>query len=146
MSEQQVMSVEADTDAAEAVLEAIESLDFVRESRPAIHVRVENGVATLSGLVLSEVMHRAVVYKTATAPGVRKVFDHLIEDGQLRLAVARALADEPALKEFHSAISVNSYQGMVSVSGPALDETLREKVKEIASQIPGVREVVIRPG
>ena len=138
--------IEADLDTIEAVTEAIGSLHMVRESRPPIKVTLEKGIVTLEGVVLSHIMHRAVLVKTATARGVQKVVDRLYEDPLLEVAVANALAVEPMLKQHQPSISVTSYLGVVTLSGATLGEAERAKAKEVAAHVPGVSDVILRLG
>src|SRR5690349_20065954 len=83
-----------DLDVHEAVTNAINNLDFVRESDLKLHVNVLNSEATISGVVLSRIMHRAVMQAAASAPGVRRVIDNLMTDTDIEMAVGQALAKE----------------------------------------------------
>lgn len=138
----QLDATEADVDIYEAVVEAVEDLNMVRESRVPITIGVDRGVVSLSGVVLSSIMHRGVLYRAATAPGVIKVIDHLVEDPGLRVAVAGALAADPTVGPLQPSIAIVCYMGTVTITGPALPADIRQKVKEIAENVPGVRGVV----
>ncbi|HEC24332.1 MAG TPA: BON domain-containing protein [Chloroflexi bacterium] len=124
------------------VKHAIESLPMVRETHVPIDIQIEDGVVTLSGIVLSPVMRRAVLYVTATTPGVRKVVDNLTDDSQIEMGVAQALASDSTLKE--RGISVSSYQGAVTLSGKVISEEERRAAIERASEVPGARMVIDR--
>ena len=115
---------------------------MVRESRPPLKVRVENGVATLTGVAHSLIMRRAIVYTVASVPGVNKVVDQLMDDSQIDRAVAQALSTDISLDP--DQVVINTYQGMVTLIGPQLSEADQNKAKEIIARIPGVREVAIR--
>ena len=130
-----------DIDVYEAVVEAVESLNIVRESRAPITVRVESGVVTLTGIVVSETMKRAVLYQAATTPGVVKVIDRLYEDPKLRLAVAAALAGDPVTGPHQPSVTITCYLGMVTLSGPAFPQDVQDKARQLAAGIAGVREV-----
>jgi len=135
-----------DVDIYEAVVEAVEGLNIVRESRAPVTVKVERGVVTLTGIVVSETMKRAVLYRAATRPGVVKVIDQMYEDPKLRLAVAAALASDPLVGPHQTSITITCYLGMITLSGPALPEDVQSRVREIAASTPGVREVFTRFG
>jgi osmotically-inducible protein OsmY len=130
-----------DPEILETVTRAINDLVIVRESHPPLEIAVEKGVVTLEGTVLSNIMRRTVLYQAATTPGVQKVLDHLYEDPQLELAVARALAADAGLERSQPSIRVSSYQGVITLSGTIGDETERSKAEELASQTDGVRRV-----
>jgi len=130
-----------DADLYQAVVDAVEGLDIVRESRAPVSVTVESAVVTLTGVVISETMRRAVVYYAASVPGVRKVVDKLVEDPRLRSAVASALAADPLTGPHQTSVTITSYLGMISLSGPALPPDVQSRAKEVAASVPGVREV-----
>jgi osmotically-inducible protein OsmY len=148
MAQQPMMKIEAaqDFNVDQAVVDALESLDMVRETRAPITVSVARGVVTLSGIVISESMKRAVLVRVATTPGVVKVIDNLYEDPKLRLAAASALAGDPATGPGQPSITITCYLGMVTLTGPALPDEVQSKAKEIIASIPGVREVFVRFG
>lgn len=142
----QIEAADADVNIDEAVMEAVAGLNMVRESRAPITVTVERGVVTLTGIVLSESMKRAVLYQAATTPGVVKVIDNLYEDPVLRQAVAAALAGDPITGPHQPSITITCYLGMVTLTGPALPDGVQSKAREIIASIPGVREVFARFG
>lgn len=139
-------AVTSDVDIYEAVVDAVEGVDMVRESRAPITVTVENGVVTLTGVVISSTMKRAVLYFASTVPGVAKVVEHIYEDPALRIAVAAALAADPLTGPHQTDILITSYLGMVSLSGPELAPDVQARAREIAASIPGVREVFAKFG
>ncbi len=138
-------TVEADVDAEEAVMASIASLDIVRESRPPIQVSVHDGTATLSGVVLSPIMHRAVVYMAVSAQGIHRVVDKLVEDNQIAQEVARRLAEDSLLAARQPGISVTCYKGLVTLSGAALSDVEQARAHELASEVRGVAAVLIQP-
>ncbi len=143
---EEVMTPAADVDAYEQAMAALDRVPMIRESRPLIQLKVEGGVATLSGIVLSQIMHRAVLYYVAATPGINKIVDYLFEDSQIEIEVAKALAADLTLKERQPDISVTSYLGAVTLSGAKLGEAERSKATEIAARASGVREVITHLG
>ena len=143
MAQEQMIQSEAagDVNIYQAVVDAVEGLNMVRESRAPVTVKVERGVVTLTGIVVSETMKRAVLYRAATSPGVVKVIDRLYEDPKLRLAVAAALALDPVTGPHQTSITNTCYLGMITLSGPALPQDIQDKAREIAASVAGVREV-----
>jgi osmotically-inducible protein OsmY len=148
MAQQPTLDIETmnDIDIYEAVVEAVEGVDMVRESRAPISVKVEQGVVTLTGVVISETMKRAVIYYASSVTGVVKVVDQVYEDPKLRIASAVALAYDPLTAQYQTTITTTSYLGMVTLSGPALPQDVQSKAKEIVASVPGVREVFTRFG
>jgi osmotically-inducible protein OsmY len=139
-------TADTDLDIHEAVVEAVEGLNGVRESRAPITITVADGVVTLTGIVLSSTMRRAVRYRAATTPGVVKVIDQLEEDPSIRQRVAMALSDDPATAPYQPPITVTSYLAMVTLSGPTMPEAVAARAREIAAGVSGVREVFVRFG
>jgi osmotically-inducible protein OsmY len=134
--------VSIDLDVYEAVENALDRLDILREIHAGLAIEVHNGIVTLNGVVVSAIMRHEVIRTVAGVPGVVKVVDRLIDDSQIKGAVAAALASDPELGIYQPAISINSYQGTVVLSGSALPAAQRSRACEIAAAIPGVRTVI----
>jgi len=139
-----VESREANVNTYTSVMEAIGNLDIVRESHPPLNVTVEQGVVTLSGVALSRMMRHAMLRAAAMTPGVAKVVDKLVDDTQLRLAVANELAAEPSLRQHQPSMIVDSYAGMITLSSAKLSEADQAKAREVASRIAGAQGVIIK--
>jgi osmotically-inducible protein OsmY len=137
VTEQQISS--KDLLLQERVTQAIHDLLMVRETRAPITTLAQDGVVTLQGNVLSEIMRRAVQYKAATTPGVTKVIDELYDDPSIELAVAAALSDGTLAGR---AIITTCYRGEVTLTGKVEGENERAAAIEIAAQVKGVRAVV----
>jgi osmotically-inducible protein OsmY len=131
----------ADLDLREAVLEAIESHDVVRESRTQVEVSVEDGVVTLGGVALTASMRRRILYAAATVPGVHKVIDRMYDDEELKVTVAQTLAADPALQNLPRPIGVTSYQGAITLYGRVASDEQQAAAVAAASQVAGVRRV-----
>jgi len=129
-----------DNDSREQVMAAINRLVFVRESHPQIDVAVVDGVVTVTGVVISEIIRKAVLWAASTTPDVKKVVDELHTDTELRTAVARALGADPTLAGRR--IFVTTYQGVVTLVGQVASREERKAAAKAASEIRGVRSVV----
>ncbi len=129
----------SDGDIHEQAVAAINKLTFVRESDPQVDVIVVDGIATVKGIVISEVIRQAVLWAASTAPGVKEVLDELHTDTELRVAVGRALTADPALAS--GRISVTAYQGVITLVGQVESDEGRKAAAKAASQIEGVRSV-----
>ena len=136
-----LQTTEMDIELMEAVTAAIESMPLVRETHVPIEITVENGVVTLNGVVLTGVMHRGVLYKASTTPGVKKVIDNLYQDPQIESEVSRALASDERLTA-PPFVTVRSYRGDVTLSGKIASEEEREAVIAIATGVSGVRTIL----
>ncbi len=134
----------ADLDIYEAVVEAIESFNPIRETRVPVEVTVKDGVVTLEGVVFTDTMRRMILYAASTTPGVRKVVDRLHDDKSLELAVAQALMADPTLRTSPSPIRVSSYAGTVTLYGKVNSKQERLAAIAVAARVPGVRTVIDR--
>ncbi len=142
MAQQQALGTqlsEHDLEIYENVTAAINNDTVVRESRVPIEVHVEDGIVTLSGIVLSEVMRQRVLFAAATTPGVKKVIDHLYSDRQIEQDIARALAEDPLLRGAH--VEISSYQGTVTLYGVLESTEQKEAALKLAGGVPGVRRL-----
>jgi osmotically-inducible protein OsmY len=134
----------ADQDILESVEDAINDLDFARESRAVVFVAVQDGVVTLTGVVLTGIMRRAALVRAAKAPGVVKVIDRLVTDTDLVAAVSQALAADLRTRLLRPAPLIRSYRGEVILTGKADDAPTSEAARIVAADVPGVRRVVNR--
>jgi osmotically-inducible protein OsmY len=132
----------ADLDLYERVFEAIQAQDVVRETEPPLRIAVADGVVTISGVVLTRIMHERVLYVAASTPGVKKVIDELYTDPEIENTVAAALVADPGLNG--AAVDVSSYKGSITVYGHMPDVAQREKALAVAVAVPGVRNVIDR--
>ncbi len=133
-----------DLDIYEAVVDAIESFNPIRETRVPVEVNVKDGVVTLEGVVFTDTMRRMILYAASTTAGVKKVIDRLYDDESLEIAVAQALAVDPTLKTIPSPIGVSSYAGTVTLYGKVNSKQERVAAIAVASRVPGVRAVIDR--
>jgi osmotically-inducible protein OsmY len=129
----------SDEDIYKQVVTAINKLTFVRESQPQVEVLVADGVVAVKGIVISEVIRKAVLWAASTAPGVKEVIDALHTDTELRVMVGRALTADPALTERR--IFVTAYQGVITLAGQVASDEERQAAAKAAAQIEGVRSV-----
>jgi osmotically-inducible protein OsmY len=132
----------SDLDLHEAVHDAIYDLDYVRESEVVVHVNVLNGEAELKGVVLTRIMHRAVVQAASSVPGIKKVIDNLVTDSDIEIGVGQAMWKElgaPAAQ-----ISANSYRGEVMLVSDSVSAEVIQKAAESAGKVPGVVRVTTR--
>ncbi|NDJ37012.1 MAG: BON domain-containing protein [Chloroflexi bacterium] len=125
----------------EAVDEAIDDVELIRQGNPPITVSVQDGVVTLAGVVMSGQMHRLALMAAATREGVVKVIDGLYEDRDLEIAVAGRLAEDPAIDALRPPILVSSYKGRVTLTGVIDSEEMAERALMVAAQTPGVLDV-----
>lgn len=134
----------SDLDLHEAVHDAINDLNIVRESDVVIHVNVLNGEAEIKGVVLSRIMHHAVIQAAASVPGIKRVIDNLTTDTDIKVAIGQALAQEKSLWAEDNEISVMSYRGNITLTGKVPTGDAMQKATEIAGKVPGVVNVINR--
>lgn len=142
MSQQQVVDPQHDLSISDAIAYAIGRLTEVRESRTPVSFSVENGVVTVSGVAFTETLRRRILYAIATTPGVTRVIDRLVDDEDIRIAVAQALADPTALGAGEAHVIVASYQGVVTLSGRVASDQKRMAAIEAARKVAGVQTVI----
>nr|MBN1228425.1 BON domain-containing protein [Anaerolineae bacterium] len=136
---------ELDEALRESVNSSLERDGVIRESRMPLEVTAENGVVTLSGVVLSEIMHDRVLFRAATTPGVTKVIDHLISDPAIEAEIASRISSTQNVQA-----QVNSYMGNIMLNGVVQDDKQRNEIVNLTQGVAGVRSVVdnlvIAPG
>lgn len=130
---------EHDLELQELVLEAIDDDNIVRESDVPVTVTVLDGIAAVSGVVLSKTMHDRVLYAAARTPGVKKVIDDLLSDPQIENAIAQIVSNNPDLKTY--TFKVTSYMGQVTLYGGVATEEQRQQALALAASVPGVMAV-----
>lgn len=125
----------------EEITQAIEAVQLVKEYNPPITVQVDNGVVTLDGVVATLTMRREIVKLAARTPGVKRVVDSLLTDRELERAVAMVLSSDELLRDIPPII-INSYNGVVTVSGPAKTQQQIDHALALTAAIDGVQSVV----
>jgi hyperosmotically inducible protein len=117
----------------------------------AILLHVQNGVVTLSGHAHSYPDRDAAVGLAATTPGVKEVIDDIqvdpasAMDWQTRMAVAKAIYDDPALQRYAlnpvRPIRISVQNGHVELYGTVAREQDKQIAYMRAQQVPGVFSV-----
>jgi osmotically-inducible protein OsmY len=125
----------------EAVVEAVEDAELVRQSKAPVAVTVENGVVTVEAVVMSGHMKTVLLNQVAAVPGVVKVIDKVYEDRDIEITAARALAEHDALDALRPPLIINSYKGVLTISGYVPEEALIDEALRIGEGIGGVRRV-----
>ena len=105
-----------------------------------IHVKVENGIAYLSGYVSSPSMSSGAERAALKVDGVWKVENELTIDRDLEIAVAQAIGNDPLAKKARVFVGVNN--GFVTLTGQAPDFESRRAAQEQAVAMPRVRGVI----
>lgn len=124
-----------------AVLQALwEDTVFRRTEHRQIHVEVENGIAYLSGYVSSPTMSAGAEKAALKADGIWKVVNRLAIDSDIRLAVSRAIGEDPRSKNTRVFVGVNN--GFVTLTGIAPGLEGRSAAQEQAVAVPKVRGVL----
>jgi osmotically-inducible protein OsmY len=133
---------EADMELEELVTEAIRRDTVIRETHMPIDVSVTDGVVTVSGVVLSRIMHDRVLFLAASVRGVKKVIDALYSDPEIEVAIAARIAEHKSFT--NDQVDIASYHGRVTVAGEVDTEEERAEVVALAAAVPGVRQVIDR--
>ena len=129
-------------DLQRAVERAIWKYGQIRPYVSALSIQVfEDGTVELEGPVRSSLMKEGILQVTRLVPGVTRVVDRLISDADLELAVAEALAEHNKTQDLR--VTVHSHMASITLVGKAPDD-VRAVAGKIASEVPGVQEVVSR--
>ena len=131
-----------DLEIQDLIAAALDRVTIINESDPRLDVSVEEGVVTIRGNVLTDTIRDAVMYTAARVPGVKKVIDRVTGDTEIEMALAGKLAAEPALKQSWINVTLSSYLGTVTLNGQVDSDAAKEAAGRIASQVPGVQDVV----
>ena len=116
----------------------LESLLFPQDVQ-ALRADVTDGAARVRGNVHTSRTRRNLVDKARRVAGVLSVADELVEDQALELAVAAALARDPATRSLD--IYVFARAGEIELAGKALNEEAAGLAIATAAAVPGVRSV-----
>jgi osmotically-inducible protein OsmY len=104
-----------------------------------IHVRVENGIAYLSGYVSSASMSSGAERAALKVDGIWKVENDLSIDRDLEIAVAQAIGNDPLARNARVFVGVKN--GFVTLTGQAPGLDSRRAAQEQAVAMPRVRGV-----
>ena len=105
-----------------------------------IHVKVENGVAYLSGYVSFPSMSSGAEKAALKVDGIWKVENDLTIDRDLEIAVAQAIGNDPLAKNARVFVGVKN--GFVTLTGQAPGLESRRAAQEQAVAMPRVRGVM----
>lgn len=135
---------ERDLRAQERLRDAI--LDDARVHSYALVVEVQDGVATIRGVVGSTAARDRVTEIARKVEGIRDVVNELIvrsdvklADPEIELYVQEALARDPLVES--SEVVVTSSSGVVELHGTVDSEEERDRAARIASRVLGVERV-----
>lgn len=124
-----------------AVLQILwEDTVFRRTEYQQVHVKVENGIAYLSGYVSSQTMSIGAEKAALKADGIWKVVNHLAIDRNIELAVSQAIGEDPGTR--NARIFVGVKNGFVTLTGHAPGLAGRSAAQEQAVAISKVRGVL----
>jgi uncharacterized protein YrrD len=144
-----------DDEIAKDVLEALKSYPPIRrilhgiaryESVPSpyeedtVRVTVLDGVVTLEGNVQTSGHASMAAWLAQQVPGVRQVRNLLVGDDDLEIAVAGALGSDERTHGLRA--QVESFLGVVTLTGQAPNDAARAAAEKVASEMRGVRRVV----
>jgi len=105
-----------------------------------IHVKVENGIAYLSGYVSFPPMSSGAERAALKVDGIWKVENDLTIDRDLETAVAQAIGNDPLARKARVFVGVNN--GFVTLTGQAPGLESRRAAQEQTVALPRVRGVI----
>jgi len=115
--------------------EVIRALDF-----ETIDVSVHDGVVTLSGYATTPTTKARAERAARQVPGVLRVENEIVIDGEVVTAVAQALARDERTR--HSRIIVQVERGVVTLYGEIESPAVRAAAEEMAASVSLLRGVI----
>ncbi len=136
----QLPEFRSDDDLAREIEQRIWDNDLLRRiDLPRLSFEVDQGIVTLKGPVAID-LHRTLAETIVEKiPGVRAVRNLLVADGDLEMAVAQALGDDPRTQRH--IILVRAEHGIVYLAGDESADQANAAAFEVAASVPGVLEV-----
>jgi len=131
-----------DQETKDAIEAALEQVAIINQSRSRLDVSVTDGVATISGNVLTASIRDAVMWTASRVPDVKKVIDQVANDVEIERTIAGKLASEPLLANSWAFITIARYLGTVTLYGKVESEEAHQTALQLASSVPGVHEVI----
>ena len=132
----------SDEDITAKIRETFRNYGPLESTHPSIQVEVLDGAATLRGVVRGAGQRDIAGKLAATVDGVKTVHNELWADPTLEGIVARELATHPLLRLSTTRIKIRSFNGVVSLSGPVLNQVQQMTAEAVARRVPGVKQVV----
>jgi osmotically-inducible protein OsmY len=134
----------SDADIAVKIKEVLRSYGPLRATKSSIQVDVSGGVATLRGAVRGAGQRDMAGQLAATVDGVETVHNQIQDDSKIEGAVARDLATHPLLRLSTTRIKIKSFNGIVTLYGPVLNQVQQMTAETVTRRVPGVEGVVNR--
>ncbi|HEY8491464.1 MAG TPA: BON domain-containing protein [Dehalococcoidia bacterium] len=128
-----------DGELEEAVRAAVYGSGLPYEERAGVRLAVADGRVRLWGNCRTAPGRRRIEAAVRAVPGVLDVANEVIDDPELEIAVAQALAREEAARDAH--VVVRSRLGHVRLRGEAPNEEAARAAVRAAGGVPGVRSV-----
>jgi osmotically-inducible protein OsmY/uncharacterized protein YrrD len=128
-------AIAADVDQALWSDEVIRALDI-----ETIDVAVHDGVVTLSGYATTPTSKARAERAARQVPGVLRVENEIVTDGEVVTAVAQALARDERTRR--ARIFVHAEHGVVTLYGEIENPDVRAAAEEVAASVPQVRGVI----
>lgn len=105
-----------------------------------IDVAVRDGVVVLSGYAATSESKVRAARVARRVPGVLRVENRIVTDGEVAVAVAQALASDAQTRE--QRILVHAGHGVVTLGGEISSDNIRAAAEEVAAGVPQVRGVI----
>jgi len=135
---------DASADAETLVRQVYRALDCIEPLRFAgfpIRVQINDGVATLSGVVAAYPIKAQALQAARSVPGLKEVKDELQTDADLEIQITYALSSDPRTHQAAFGIFINATNGLVNLVGHVPTHGVAQAAENIAAGQPGVRAV-----
>ncbi len=122
------------------------------EKHKDVSVDVKDRVVTLSGTVANDAEHQSAIDAARKTPGVHTVQDQIQVTSTEKQSVGEFFDDTAITAEVKAkilvekdlsalAISVDTVDGVVTLTGSAKSQALADRAEQIARQVKGVKQV-----
>lgn len=125
----------------QSVQDALDSYTPLRINKYSITMSASDGAVRLSGSVRSQAVKETAESLARGVKGVTSVSNQIVNDGDLELAIAQALAVDPRTRAGFPGILVGVVFGTAFLKGSVGSEEIKQAAGEIASQVVGVHRV-----
>ncbi|MFN8498556.1 MAG: BON domain-containing protein [Anaerolineae bacterium] len=134
--------LEIDDQTRSAIIERLHNHQALRQAHDSITIGFADGVATLSGIVRTPVHVELAVTTAQTTPGVKDVRNEMLSDTEIELDAANRLALDPRTRLTTDQVTIASLHGSLLLTGRCDSAEQKAAALELATQVPGVVEVV----
>lgn len=123
------------------IMDALIHYSGVRVWTDALEIKVRDGVAYLGGHVRTHAEREVTAKVVRQVKGVREIVNDLYVDGDIEIAVAQVLGNDPRTRVGFPGILIGSAFGQVFLKGNVASQEIKNAAGELAAKVQGVRDI-----